>query len=59
MGLSERLERLAKQYDRKVWLNRCLDPDLFELADTLKQAANAIRGQALLIDDARQSMARH
>ena len=65
MGLSERLERLAKALDRERWeYHSWHHPHMYnieavETADLLNEAAKALRGFALLLDEARQSMARH
>ena len=63
MGLSERLERLAKVLDRERWEywnhNYVYNIEAVETADLLNEAAKALRGFALLLDEARQSMARH
>ena len=61
MGLVERLERLAKQLDAERWNSAPYDYNLEAVAaaDLLNEAAKALRGQALLIDESRNALARH
>lgn len=64
MSLTERLERLAKQLDAERW--ECVDHGRYvynveavETADLLIKAASALRGFALLLDEARHAVVRH
>lgn len=61
MSLTERLERLAKQFDAERWNNPPYDynTDAVEIADLLTDAASALRGFALLLDEARHATVRH
>lgn len=59
MALTDRLESWSKVFDNIRWETGEYDVEAIELADLLKEAAQALRGYQIIVDRARHEMARH